>query len=81
MKIYTRKGDTGTTGLLYGGRIGKDSPAIVANGAVDEAQAALGGIAFEGTFEVPHIDLVRSEPSPQGHRYTTVTRARLGGAV
>src|ERR1700736_790979 len=42
MKIYTRKGDNGTTGLLYGGRVAKDSPVIEANGAVDEAQAALG---------------------------------------
>src|ERR1700737_2172675 len=42
MKIYTRKGDDGTTGLLYGGRVAKDSVAIEANGAVDEAQAALG---------------------------------------
>jgi cob(I)alamin adenosyltransferase len=42
MKIYTRRGDDGTTGLLFGGRVAKDSPAIEANGAVDEAQAALG---------------------------------------
>lgn len=42
MKIYTRTGDDGTTGLLYGGRVAKDSPVIAANGAVDEAQAALG---------------------------------------
>jgi cob(I)alamin adenosyltransferase len=42
MKIYTRRGDDGTTGLLYGGRVAKDSPVISANGAVDEAQAALG---------------------------------------
>ena len=42
MKIYTRTGDDGTTGLLFGGRVGKDSPVIVANGAVDEAQAAMG---------------------------------------
>ena len=42
MKIYTRKGDDGTTGLLYGGRVRKDSPAIEANGAVDEAQAVMG---------------------------------------
>jgi len=42
MKIYTRKGDSGTTGLLYGGRVAKDSAVIRANGAVDEAQAALG---------------------------------------
>ena len=42
MKIYTRKGDDGTTGLLYGGRVPKDSPRPVAYGTVDEAQAALG---------------------------------------
>jgi cob(I)alamin adenosyltransferase len=42
MKIYTRRGDDGTTGLLYGGRVAKDSGVIEANGAVDEAQAALG---------------------------------------
>ena len=42
MTIYTRKGDDGTTGLLYGGRVRKDSPATVACGDVDEAQAALG---------------------------------------
>jgi len=27
MKIYTRKGDDGTTGLLYGGRVAKDNAA------------------------------------------------------
>jgi cob(I)alamin adenosyltransferase len=42
MKIYTRTGDHGTTGLLFGGRAAKDAPLIEANGAVDEAQAALG---------------------------------------
>jgi cob(I)alamin adenosyltransferase len=42
VKVYTRKGDDGTTGLLYGGRVRKDDPAIELNGAVDEAQAHLG---------------------------------------
>jgi len=42
MKIYTRKGDDGTTGLLYGGRVPKDGPAPTAYGTVDEAQAAIG---------------------------------------
>lgn len=41
-RIYTRKGDDGTTGLLFGGRVGKHEPRIELNGAVDEAQAALG---------------------------------------
>lgn len=42
MKIYTRDGDDGTTGLLFGGRVAKDSAAPTAYGAVDEAQAFIG---------------------------------------
>ena len=42
MRIYTRRGDDGTTGLLYGGRVPKNSARIETNGAVDEALAALG---------------------------------------
>lgn len=42
MKVYTRKGDDGTTGLLFGGRVRKDAPAPTAYGDVDEAQAAIG---------------------------------------
>ena len=41
-RIYTRTGDDGTTGLLFGGRVRKDSAAPRAYGTVDEAQAALG---------------------------------------
>jgi cob(I)alamin adenosyltransferase len=41
-RIYTRKGDDGTTGLLYGGRVRKDAPLPSAYGDVDEAQAFLG---------------------------------------
>lgn len=42
MKIYTRKGDDGTTGLWYGGRRSKSDARIEAYGAVDEANSALG---------------------------------------
>lgn len=42
LKIYTRTGDDGTTGLLYGGRVAKDSPMMQVTGTVDEAQAAMG---------------------------------------
>jgi len=41
-KVYTRTGDDGTTGLLYGGRVRKDSELPAAYGTVDEAQAFLG---------------------------------------
>ncbi len=42
MKIYTRKGDDGTTGLWYGGRRTKSDVRIEAYGAVDEAGSGLG---------------------------------------
>ena len=42
MKVYTRKGDDGTTGLLFGGRVAKASERPTAYGDVDEAQAVIG---------------------------------------
>lgn len=42
MRLWTGKGDDGTTGLYYGGRVRKDGPEAAAIGAVDEAQAAFG---------------------------------------
>ena len=42
MPHFTGKGDDGTTGLLFGGRVRKDSAAPSAYGAVDEAQAFIG---------------------------------------
>jgi cob(I)alamin adenosyltransferase len=40
--IYTKYGDQGETGLLYGGRVSKANPRTEAYGAVDEAVSALG---------------------------------------
>ncbi len=42
MRIYTRRGDDGTTGLFHGGRVAKDAAGPEAYGAVDEAVSALG---------------------------------------
>jgi cob(I)alamin adenosyltransferase len=42
VRIYTKTGDDGTTGLLYGGRISKADQTTEAYGSVDEAVAALG---------------------------------------
>jgi cob(I)alamin adenosyltransferase len=42
MSIATRKGDDGTTGLMYNRRISKSHPRIAAIGAVDELNAAIG---------------------------------------
>src|SRR5204863_2989869 len=42
VKIYTRKGDDGTTGLWYGGRVPKFAARPEAYGSIDEAASALG---------------------------------------
>ena len=54
MKIYTRTGDKGETGLIGGSRVSKSDPRIVAYGAVDELNSNIGlAIAFlsrQGSF-------------------------------
>lgn len=42
VKVYTRTGDRGDTGLLYGGRVPKSDPRVEAYGAIDESVSALG---------------------------------------
>lgn len=42
LKIYTKKGDDGTTGLWYGGRVEKSGLRTDAYGTLDEASSALG---------------------------------------
>jgi cob(I)alamin adenosyltransferase len=48
VKIYTRTGDDGTTGLFGGGRVSKDAARVEAYGAVDETNAALGMVRAQG---------------------------------
>ncbi len=50
MRIYTRTGDAGRTGLYGGGRVNKDDVRIEAYGTVDELNAALGIVR---TAEIP----------------------------
>lgn len=56
MKIYTRTGDAGDTGLFGGGRVPKNHPRVEAYGDVDELNAAVG---FARSIEqMPRIDEV-----------------------
>ena len=55
-RIYTRTGDDGTTGLLYGGRVAKSDLAAEAYGSVDETVAALG--AARALADAPLTDLL-----------------------
>lgn len=48
MKIYTKTGDTGETGLFGGPRVSKDAPRIEAYGTVDELNSTLGLARAEG---------------------------------
>ena len=42
MRVYTRSGDAGETGLLFGGRVSKADPRCEAYGATDQAVSAMG---------------------------------------
>src|SRR5918999_6098344 len=54
MRIYTKKGDDGTTGLLYGGRVPKDHVRTEVYGTLDETCSAL-GLARAGGL-VPRVE-------------------------
>ena len=66
--VATRRGDDGTTGLLFGGdRIAKDDPRTEAYGTIDEAVAALG--------------LARAELGPDAGGPIRVAAGDLGGIL
>jgi len=58
VRIYTRTGDDGETGLFGGGRVAKHDPRVEAYGTVDEANAALGLAATEVSGDL-HAAVVR----------------------
>ncbi|MHB1862213.1 MAG: cob(I)yrinic acid a,c-diamide adenosyltransferase [Gemmatimonadaceae bacterium] len=56
MKIYTKTGDTGDTGLFGGGRTPKNDPRVEAYGDVDELNAAIG--LARASEPMPRVDEV-----------------------
>src|SRR5579862_1070640 len=64
MKIYTRTGDAGMTGLIGGGRIEKNSLRMAAIGDVDELNAAIGLIRSEhptpNTQYLPELEMIQN---------------------
>lgn len=56
-RLWTGKGDDGTSGLFYGGREPKSSPRFAAVGAVDEAQSFVGLARAEAREAGGHGDL------------------------
>ena len=89
MKIYTRTGDAGQTGLYGGGRVRKDNPRIAAYGTVDELNAFLG--LARATGLPPQIDEVLARlqnelfdlgaelasPDPQARGTAVINEARV----
>ncbi|MBA2726281.1 MAG: cob(I)yrinic acid a,c-diamide adenosyltransferase [Actinobacteria bacterium] len=59
MKVYTRRGDDGTTGLLYGGRVSKDDARTEVYGTLDETVSALGLARGAGLSERVETIVVR----------------------
>lgn len=66
MKIYTKTGDTGTTGLYGGERVGKSSPRITAYGEIDELNAVLGVVCAT----TPHAPIRDSLSQVQSALFT-----------
>src|SRR5688500_5070763 len=56
IKIYTKTGDEGDTGLFGGGRVGKDHPRVEAYGDMAELNAVLGTV--RAVDMMPRIDEV-----------------------
>lgn len=64
LKIYTRTGDAGETGLFGGGRVQKDHPRVAAYGDIDELNSLLGMVRatapeefYDKLFETIQRDL------------------------
>lgn len=61
MRIYTRGGDEGQTGLFGGARVGKDAPRIAAYGEIDELNSVLGWCAVPAVgTEIERLRRVQS---------------------
>jgi cob(I)alamin adenosyltransferase len=61
MKIYTKTGDNGSTGLIGGGRISKADPRLECYGTVDELNAVIGLAGAAGDSRIADvIDLLQT---------------------
>jgi cob(I)alamin adenosyltransferase len=78
MKIYTRTGDQGDTGLFGGGRVPKDHPRVAAYGDVDELNSALGLVrAGGGGFFEPLLESIQRDLFSIGGQLATPNPTRV----
>jgi cob(I)alamin adenosyltransferase len=61
MKIYTKAGDDGSTGLIGGGRVQKSDPRLECIGAIDELNAAIGWSAVASAQLSSKLRAVQNE--------------------
>jgi cob(I)alamin adenosyltransferase len=61
MKIYTKAGDDGSTGLIGGSRVPKSDPRIDCIGAIDELNAVIGWVAVESSKLAPKLLPIQNE--------------------
>jgi len=83
VKIYTKTGDAGETGLFGGGRVSKDDPRVQAYGDVDELNATLGfAAALEpADFELATLQTIQRDLFSIGAELATPNPAKLRAAV
>ena len=83
MKIYTKTGDTGDTGLFGGGRVAKDHPRVAAYGDVDELNSSLGVVraTAPGPFFDALLESVQRDLFAIGGHLSTPDPARVAKAL
>jgi cob(I)alamin adenosyltransferase len=79
MKIYTKTGDAGETGLFGGGRVPKDDPRVQAYGHVDELNATLGFAAAldPAGFESEFLQSIQRDLFAIGAELATPNEAKV----
>ncbi len=83
MKIYTKTGDAGETGLFGGPRVRKSDPRVAAYGDVDELNAALGLVraGVEDPEIERHLAAIQEELFCVGAELATPPGAKARSAV
>jgi len=95
MKLYTKTGDQGQTGLLGGARVAKDDPRVHGYGEVDELNAAIGWVvaaqpdgparaemyAIQGDLFLLGAQLASDGQGPPKFAVTDAEVARLEGLL
>ncbi len=89
MKIYTRTGDTGSTGCFGGPRVSKDDDRMESCGTVDELNAAIGGVRAAGVSQAIDAQLDKIQhalfamgaelgtPDPEAHQMQLLSLAHI----